>query len=83
MMDDDTTLPVPIESPLRWRSGRPPQIETSREPGDFSIEASPHAPHRSGHGPAGGSLLQSNQCASWRKRWPTCGATVRFLSAWR
>jgi len=39
---------------------------------------SPHAPHRSGHGPAGGSLLRSNPCASWRKRWPTCGATVRF-----
>jgi len=33
---------------------------------------------RSGHGPAGGSLLRSNPCACWRKRWATCGATVRF-----
>ena len=76
---DGFELVVPRhESPLRWRSDRPPRIETSREPGDFSIEASPHAPHRSGHGPAGGNLLWSNPCASWRKRWATCGATVRF-----
>ena len=23
-------------------------------------------------------MLRSNPCACWRKRWPTCGATVRF-----
>ena len=58
---------------------RPPAADRNlARAGRFSIEASPHAPHRSGHGPAGGSLLRSNPCACWRKRWARCGATVRF-----